>query len=190
MRVLPAAIGAGLVCLFSVPAAVAQQSADAIWNDLRAKNPPGIDLSLRLIDPHSYREGELIRAEMRLPGSREPTPQPPPEIWQFAGVLLDPPADCGSLASPCLYPMLLQGHFGSTTVYGSAPSPPSQDPLDGAERGQGRYRVLVVCPSSAKWPIHCLTQSRAAHMQSPPPLQMRLQLRCPLNRARDKITGA
>jgi len=116
MRVLPAAVCAGLVCLFSIPAAVAQQSAGAIWNDLLAKSPPGIDLSLRLIDPHSYREGELIRAEMRLPGSREPTPHPPPEMWQFAGLLLDPPANCGSLASPCLQSMpqgiFVSGNFG------------------------------------------------------------------------------
>ena len=103
MRILPAAIGACLVCMFSVPASVAQQSAGAIWDDLRVKNPPGIDLSLRLIDPHSYREGELIRAEMRLPGGREPALHPPPEIWQFSGLLLDPSADCGSLTSPCVY---------------------------------------------------------------------------------------
>ena len=86
MRVLPAAAGAGLVCLLSIPAVAAQQSAGAIWDDLRAKNPPGIELSLRLIDPHSYREGELIRAEMWLPAEgREPAPHPPPEMWQFAG---------------------------------------------------------------------------------------------------------
>ena len=111
MRVMSAAVSAGLVCLFAVPAAVAQRNAGAIWNDLRAKNPPGIELSLRLIDPHSYREGELIRAEIKLPGgSLAPTPHPPPEMWQFAGLLLDPPANCGSLASPCLYSMP-QGHF-------------------------------------------------------------------------------
>ena len=111
MRVMSAAVSAGLVCLFAVPAVVAQRNAGAIWNDLRAKNPPGIELSLRLIDPHGYREGELIRAEIKLPGgSLAPTPHAPQETWQFAGLLLDPPANCGSLASPCLYSMP-QGHF-------------------------------------------------------------------------------
>jgi hypothetical protein len=124
MRVQPAAIGAGLVCLLSLPAAVAQQSAGAIWRDLRAKNPPGIDLSLRLIDPHSYREGELVRAEMRLPGSLDPTPHPPPEIWQFAGLLLDPPANCGSLASPCVYSTPQGTTFGRGMFgFGNAANP-------------------------------------------------------------------
>ena len=125
MRVLPALVGAGLVYLFSVLAAVAQQSAGAIWDDLRAKNPPGIELSLRLTDPHSYREGELIRAEMRLPGgSLAPIPHPPPETWQFAGLLLDPPANCGSLASPCVYATPQGTTFGRGMFgFGSAAHP-------------------------------------------------------------------
>jgi hypothetical protein len=85
------------------PAAATQQSADPAWSDLRAKNPPGIEFSLRLADPHAYREGELIRAVIVFPGTEFLNP-PPREIWPFAGVLLDPTGECGSLASPCPRP--------------------------------------------------------------------------------------
>ena len=108
MRILPSTVASGLLCLFCAPAAVAQQSEPPAWSELQAKNPQGIELSLRLAEPHSYRAGELIRAEIRFPGrSFAPAQQPPRERWQFAGFLLDPAGNCGSLASPC---------FQSTTL--------------------------------------------------------------------------
>ena len=101
MRLRRATVSCGLPCLLSVTAAIAQ------WGGLQSKNPPGIELSLRLTEPHSYREGELIRAEIRFPG-RSPMPaQPPRETWQFAGFLLDPARSCGSVPSPCFSSMLL-----------------------------------------------------------------------------------
>jgi len=97
-----------LLWLCCVPAAVAQQSVGPGWSDLEAKNPPGIELSLRLVEPHSYHESELIRAEIRFPGrSLAPAQQPPREQWQFAGLLLDPAGDCGSPARPCFAAMIL-----------------------------------------------------------------------------------
>jgi hypothetical protein len=102
MRILPGAIGSILLCLLPVPVAVAEQNASAVWSDLQARNPPGLEFSLRLTDPHSYREGELIRAEIRFPSqSQASAQQPPPASWQFYGLLLDPAKDCGTLASPC-----------------------------------------------------------------------------------------
>jgi hypothetical protein len=58
-------------------------------------------VSLRLVDPHAFRQGELIAAELNLPD--HPPMQSPPaaEYWQFGGILLDPPADCGTVAKPC-----------------------------------------------------------------------------------------
>lgn len=103
MRIRPA-----LLFLYCVPAAVAQPSAGPVWSDLQAKNPPGIELTLRLMEPHSYRQGELIRAQIGFPGrSFAPAREPPRDRWQFAGFLLDPVGNCGSLASPC---------FGSMTL--------------------------------------------------------------------------
>jgi|ERR1019366_5115380 hypothetical protein len=64
----------GLICLLFLPAAVAQSGADP-WSGLRAKNPPGIEVSLRLLREGSYREGELIRAEVHYPGRSFPPPQ-------------------------------------------------------------------------------------------------------------------
>jgi hypothetical protein len=48
-------------------------------------------VTLRLVNPHPFRQGELMAAELNLP-----------EQWQFAGIVLDPPADCGTVAKPCL----------------------------------------------------------------------------------------
>jgi hypothetical protein len=90
----------GLICLLCLPAALAQQSADP-WSDLRAKNPPGIEISLLLLRHGSYREGELIRAEVHYSGPGAPAPRPPAELWTPNGFLLDPAAACGTLASPC-----------------------------------------------------------------------------------------
>ncbi|MGB7759847.1 MAG: hypothetical protein WBL61_08465 [Bryobacteraceae bacterium] len=146
MRALPAVAGVGLVCLMSLPAAVAQQGAGAIWDDLRAKNPPGIELSLRLIDPHAYRENELIRAEMKLPAEgREPTAHPPREMWQFAGFLLDPPANCGSLDAPCVY-WMPQGRFGRVSSGFVNPASPRPIALNDYfhRLRPGRYRAAVL----------------------------------------------
>src|SRR5260370_33522510 len=102
MRILPGAISSILLCLLPVPVAVAQQNASAVWSDLQARNPPGLEFSLRLTDPHTYREGELIRAAIRFPSqSQASAQQPQPESWQFYGLLLDPAKDCGTLVSPC-----------------------------------------------------------------------------------------
>jgi hypothetical protein len=106
MRILPSTVTSGLLCLFCVSAAVAQRSEPPAWSELQ--NPQGIELSLRLAEPHSYRAGELIRAEIRFPGrSLAPAPQPPREVWQFAGFLLDPAGNCGSLTLPCFPSMPL-----------------------------------------------------------------------------------
>ena len=108
MRILPSTVASGLLCLFCAPVAVAQQREPPAWSELQAKNPQGIELSLRLAEPHSYRAGELIRAEIRFPGrSFASAQQPPRELWQFAGFLLDPAGSCGSLASPCFQPTTL-----------------------------------------------------------------------------------
>jgi hypothetical protein len=59
-------------------------------------------VSLRLLENRSYREGELIRAEVQPLGQPFVPGQPPPkERWQYAGFLLDPSRKCGSLATPC-----------------------------------------------------------------------------------------
>ena len=101
MRILPATVISGLLCLFCVSAAVAQRSEPP-------KNPQEIEIWLRLAEAHSYRAGELIRAQIRFPGrSLAPAQQPPQESWQFAGLLLDPAGNCGSLAAPCFPPMAL-----------------------------------------------------------------------------------
>jgi hypothetical protein len=77
------------------------QGGGAPWNDLRSKNPPGLAVTLRLLNPHAFRRGELIAAELNLPNHPPVQIPPPAEHWQFAGMLLDPPADCGIIAKPC-----------------------------------------------------------------------------------------
>jgi hypothetical protein len=90
----------GWICLLCFSAAVAQPGADP-WSELRAKNPPGIEVSLRLLREGSYREGKLIRAEVHYPGRSVPPPQGPPvELWTPNGFLLDPAATCGTWRRP------------------------------------------------------------------------------------------
>src|ERR1017187_1300828 len=90
-----------LIWLLYLPVALAQQSPDP-WSGLRAKNPSGVGVLLRLLREGSYRQGELIRAEVSDPDPGSPPPQPlPPEIWSFYGFLFDPAGNCGTLASPC-----------------------------------------------------------------------------------------
>src|SRR3954471_11588941 len=49
------------------------------------------DLKLRLVDPHVFRERELVRAE--LSGvTRE---------WWVAGLLVEPARECGTMTQPC-----------------------------------------------------------------------------------------
>ena len=110
----------GLICLLCLPAAFAQPGADP-WSGLRAKNPPGVEVSLRLLREGSYRQGELIRAEARYPGPGVPAQRPPAEMWQSAGILLDPAAVCGTLASSC-YP---SAGVGGGIANGPGSYPPS-----------------------------------------------------------------
>lgn len=101
MHRLPLRLALSLVCL--VAASEAQPTEPPAWSQLRAKNPAGTQLTLRLSDPHPYAENELIRADISFPGKRWNPPQPMPrERWQFAGFLVDPTVGCGSLAQPCV----------------------------------------------------------------------------------------
>jgi hypothetical protein len=111
---LPATLGCGLLCLFCAPAVIAQRSENPAWSELRVKNPPGIEFSLRLAEPHSYRAGELIRAQIRFSGWSPAPAQRPRELWQFAGFLLDPIENCGTLASPCYQPTSMAQGFDKT----------------------------------------------------------------------------
>src|ERR1017187_10102629 len=73
-----------LMLLWLVPVLNAQ-GGGAPWSDLRSKNPPGLSVTLRLMNPHAFRQGELIAAELNLP-DHPPTQTPPPAAhWQFAG---------------------------------------------------------------------------------------------------------
>jgi hypothetical protein len=89
-----------LPVLFAQPGA--QVSSTDPWTDLRAKNPPDLELSLRLTASHPYHRGELIPVEAKVPGMASEGQ----EYWQFGGFLLDPVVDCGSLQKPCF------GHYG------------------------------------------------------------------------------
>src|ERR1035438_6994288 len=135
----------GLICLLFLPAAVAQPGANP-WRELRAKNPPGIEVSLRLLREGSYREGELIRAEVHYPGESAPLPQGPlAELWTPNGFLLDPSAACGTLASPCFWsaPMgggMMNGDFGG--LRGNSPLISLNGHLPSLR--PGRYRVAAL----------------------------------------------
>lgn len=113
----------GLICLLCLPAAIAQPSADP-WSGLRAKNPPGVEVSLRLLRDGSYREGELIRAEVHYPGPSAPVQRPPLEMWGSNGFLLDPAAACGAPASPC-FPTAPRPDVGGGISNGPVSYPPS-----------------------------------------------------------------
>jgi hypothetical protein len=136
-----------LLWLCCVSATVARQNVGPGWSDLEAKNPPGMELSLRLVEPRSYRESESIRAEIRLPGrSPAPAQQPPPEQWQFAGFLLDPAGDCGSLARPCFASMILGFDQSEPTLRMGPASGPLAVSLNNylPRLGPGRYRAAVL----------------------------------------------
>jgi len=131
----------GLIFLMCLPAAVAQPSADP-WSGLRAKNPSGVEVSLCLLREGSYREGELIRAEVHYPGlSASPAQRPPAEMWQSDGFLLDPAAACGTLASPCFPSAGVGGWDGS----GLLPSSPLVSlNLYFPSLRPGRYRIAAL----------------------------------------------
>jgi hypothetical protein len=89
-----------LMLLWLAPVLNAQGGGDP-WSDLRLKNPPGLPVTLRLVSPHAFRQGELIDAELSLPEHQPVQIPPPAEQWQFDGILMDPPVGCGTVAKPC-----------------------------------------------------------------------------------------
>ena len=140
----------GWICLLCFPAAFAQQSPDP-WSALRAKSPPGIVVTMRLLREGSYRQSELIRAEVSYPGPDLGQPQPPPtEIWSSYGFLLDPAASCGTLAYPCFpsAPMMMNGDFSGlmprSPVISLNAWLPSMPP--------GRYRVAALARKQVRSP--------------------------------------
>lgn len=50
-----------------VGAVLNAQGSGAPWNDLRSKNPLGVSITQRLVNPHAFRQGELIAAPEMLP---------------------------------------------------------------------------------------------------------------------------
>ncbi|MCW5982411.1 MAG: hypothetical protein KIT09_30270 [Bryobacteraceae bacterium] len=95
-----------LLILLCASLASGQPSGGDPWSDLRSKNAPDLEFSARFLDGGPYREGELIRLELRFPGGpRSTAGHPRQEMWQFGGFLLDPPRDCGAVESPCLMAM-------------------------------------------------------------------------------------
>jgi hypothetical protein len=96
------------------------------WADLRARNPPGLELSLRLTAPQPYHSEELIPVEVNFSGmATNPDQTPTEEMWRFGGFLLDPAVDCGSLQKSCF--RLGGTNFGNDTamVIGQRPGPTS-----------------------------------------------------------------
>lgn len=146
MRFLPAAVISVLLFLLDVPAARSQRNEGLPWSELQAKTPPGIELSLRLAESHPYREGELIRARIGFPGANWLSAQPPRERWQFAGFLLDPVRDCGSLASPCFQSMNLGFDKTDPTLRLGMTSGPFEVSLNNylPALRPGRYRTAVL----------------------------------------------
>ena len=104
-----------LMLLWLVPV-LSAQGGDP-WTGLRSKNPPGIAITLRLASQHPFRQGELISAEFHLPDGSAVQAPPPAEQWQFSGILLDPPVDCGTIAKPC-YPSGSAGGGGLGPQFG------------------------------------------------------------------------
>src|ERR1035437_394171 len=131
-----------LICLLFLPAAVAQPGADP-WRELRAKNPPGIEVSLRLLREGSYREAELIRAEVHYPGESVPPPQgPPAELWTQSGFLLDPSAACSTLASARSWSAPMGGAISIATLQPNSPLISLNGYLPSLR--PGRYRVAAL----------------------------------------------
>jgi hypothetical protein len=103
-------------------------------------------ITMRVADPHPFRQGEIIRAEIDVPSSMPMGTPPPAERWQFVGLLLDPPGECGTRAKPCSlgaaggrdYFGLMNGPRGASTKT-SWPLNYYLPPL-----GPGRYRVSAL----------------------------------------------
>lgn len=53
------------------------------------------------LNPHPFRQGELMQAGLELLGFTPGAGLSPAEQWQFTGLLLDPPTTCGTVAKPC-----------------------------------------------------------------------------------------
>jgi hypothetical protein len=102
-----------------------------------AQAPP--ELVLRLLNPHVFHQGELISAELNLPDHGLLQNPPATEQWQFAGILLDPPANCGTMAKPCV---LNQPYLGGLF----APSDHTSLALNSylPQLPPGRYRVAAL----------------------------------------------
>ncbi len=69
------------------------------------------DFRMRLLDGGVYREREIVRVEIGGPSRG----------WQFAGFLVDPPAECGTMAKPC-FPLgtgMQNGDFGGLAISSS-----------------------------------------------------------------------
>lgn len=90
-----------ILTLLSLVPVLNAQSGGAPWNDLRSKNPVGFGVTLRLVNPHVFRQGELIAVELNLRDQEPVASRLPSEQWQFTGMLLDPQVNCGIVAKPC-----------------------------------------------------------------------------------------
>jgi len=125
----------GLLLLVPIAAA---QTGDP-WSSLRAFAPAGAASELKLLDSHPFYQGEWIRADFKLPGRAEPGQPPPDEVWFFAGLLLDPPADCGTVANPCF-------SARPAMINGLVPARPEPVALNSylPARLTGRYRVAAL----------------------------------------------
>src|SRR3954447_7539678 len=103
-------------------------------------------ITMRVADLHPLRRGEIIRAEIDVPSSMPTGTPPPAERWQFVGLLMDPPAECGTRAKPCFlgaaggrdYFGLMNGPHGASTK--------SSWPLNYylPQLAPGRYRVAAL----------------------------------------------
>lgn len=121
----------------------AQGGADP-WSGLRSGNPPDVPIALRLSDPHVFRQGEIIKAELTLPAFVPAPGSLPGERWQFTGMLLDPAAECGTVAKPCF---LQSGGVGFGITNGpSGPSDLQKIALNSylPSLPSGRYRVAAL----------------------------------------------
>ena len=86
-----------LLVLWAVPLVAAELP----WGGLAENNPAEIGFSLRLAAPPAYRQGERIEIEVAFQRSPSTPGAISDESWQFAGVLLDPAGECGTIEKPC-----------------------------------------------------------------------------------------
>jgi hypothetical protein len=100
MAVLMMSLTRALI-LLSLPSILHAQGQPAEWDALRAKNPAGVSVTLRLLQPRAFHQGELISAEVNLPEHVPMQTPPAAAYWQFTGLLLDPAGNCGTVGKPC-----------------------------------------------------------------------------------------